>query len=290
MFKQILSVAALATVLVSVSSCKNKTFKKTKDGVEYLIAKDAKGEAAKIGDIIEYHMIVKVGDSLMFNSHDIKELNGKPIQMELQENPMVNKSKDPLEVVKMMSAGDSAVIRVALDSMDLQLYKFAKKTDKLEYQFTMVTIKTKDQFETEKKAKASEQVAIDEKMLAEYFAKNNITAQKTASGLYYIITKPGTGATPTSGQTVKVMYTGKLMDGKTFDSNIDPQFNHTEPFEFPIGKGGVIPGWDEGIALLNKGAKATLFVPSTLAYGAQGNQAIPANSILIFDVELLDFK
>lgn len=290
MFKQILPVAAMATIVVGAASCSgNKTFQKTKDGVEYLIVKDEKGENAKIGDIIEYNMLVKIGDSVMYDSRKMND--NKPVQMALQENPSANKAMDPTEVIKMMSAGDSAVVRVVLDSMARKIYTFAKPTDKLEFQFAMVSIKSKEKFEAEMKEKSAAQAGTDDKIITEYLTKNNITAQKTASGLYYVISKPGTGANVTAGQTVKVMYTGKLLDGKVFDSNIDPQFQHTEPLEFPLGKGNVIPGWDEGIALLNKGAKATLFVPSPLAYGAQGNQGMIApNSILVFDVELIDFK
>jgi FKBP-type peptidyl-prolyl cis-trans isomerase len=290
MFKQILTVAAMATIAFGAASCSgNKTFKKTKDGVEYLIVKDEKGENAKIGDIIEYNMLVKIGDSVMFDSRKMND--NKPVQMALQDNPSANKSMDPTEVIKMMSAGDSAVIRVVLDSMARKIYTFAKENDKLEFQFSMVSIKSKEKFEAEMKQKSAAQAGIDDKLITEYLAKNNITAQKTASGLYYVISQAGTGANATAGQTVKVMYTGKLLDGKVFDSNIDPQFQHPEPLEFPLGKGNVIPGWDEGIALLNKGAKATLFVPSPLAYGAQGNQGMIApNSILIFDVELIDFN
>jgi FKBP-type peptidyl-prolyl cis-trans isomerase FkpA len=290
MFKQILPVAAMATVLVGAASCSgNKTFKKTKDGVEYLIVKDEKGPNAKIGDILEYHMTVKIGDSVMFDSRKMND--GKPVEMPLQDNPSATKTMDPTEVIKMLSAGDSAVIRVELDSMARKVYSFAKPTDKLEFQFSMVSVKSKEQYEADMKSKSAAQVGIDESALTEYFSKNGLTPQKTASGLYYIITKPGTGANPTNGQNVKVMYTGKLLNGELFDSNIDPQFQHTEPLEFPLGKGNVIPGWDEGIGLLNKGGKATLFVPSTLAYGAQSpSPKIPANSVLIFDVELIDFK
>lgn len=290
MFKQILPAAAMATVLIGAVSCKdNKTFKKTKDGVEYLIVKDEKGENAKMGDIIEYNMVVKIGDSIMFDSR--KMMDNKPVQMALQENPNATKSMDPTEVITMLSAGDSAVIRVELDSTARKMYSFAKPTDKLEFQFLMVSVKSKAQVDADMKAKSAAQVGIDDKLLAEYFTKNGITPQKTASGLYYVISKPGAGANPTAGQLVKVMYTGKLLDGTVFDSNIDPQFQHTEPLEFPLGKGQVIPGWDEGISLLNKGAKATLFVPSPLAYGVDGRQpTIPSNAILIFDVELVDFK
>ena len=86
-------------------------------------------------------------------------------------------------------------------------------------------------------------------------------------------------------------YTGKLMNGTLFDSNVDPKFNHVEPFSFPLGRGRVIRGWDEGIGYLKVGEKATLYIPSHMAYGANPpTDAIPPFSTLIFDVELVEIK
>lgn len=290
MYKQILSVAAMATILAGASSCKsNGGFKKTKDGVEYNIVKDEPGTPAKFGDIIQCHYVIKIGDSIMVDSRKIN--NGEPLEMPLQENPGANKSTDPTAVFIMLSAGDSAVIRTEIDSMARKQLPFAKPTDKIEFQFKMVSVKTKEQYEADMKAKSAAQVGVDDKILTDYFAKNGITAQKTPNGLYYVITKPGSGENASTGKMVKVMYTGKTIDGTIFDSNIEKEFGHTDPLEFALGQKQVIAGWDEGIALLNKGAKATLYVPSTMAYGAQSpNPKIPANGILIFDVELLDFK
>jgi peptidyl-prolyl cis-trans isomerase A (cyclophilin A) len=112
-------------------------------------------------------------------------------------------------------------------------------------------------------------------------------AQKTASGLRYVIEKEGTGPNPQKGQTVSVHYAGYLMDGTKFDSSYD----RNEPIEFPLGMGNVIAGWDEGIALLKKGGKAKLIIPSNLAYGERGaGGVIPPNATLVFDVELVDIK
>jgi len=105
--------------------------------------------------------------------------------------------------------------------------------------------------------------------------------QITASGLKYVIIEQGTGPQPKPGDQVTVKYTGKLEDGTVFDSGTIP---------FTLGVGAVIPGWDEGIALLNEGGKATLIIPSELAYGPQGNGPIPPNATLIFDVELQDVQ
>ena len=84
-------------------------------------------------------------------------------------------------------------------------------------------------------------------------------------------------------------YTGKLLIGTPFDSNVDPQFGHVSPFVFALGTGQVIRGWDEGIALFKKGGKGVLYIPSSLAYGERSpGPQIPANSVLIFDVEVVD--
>jgi peptidylprolyl isomerase len=116
----------------------------------------------------------------------------------------------------------------------------------------------------------------------------------TASGLKIIDSKVGTGPTPKSGQTCVMHYTGWLYDesakdhkGKKFDSSVD----RNEPFEFAIGQGNVIAGWDEGVATMKVGGKRTLIIPAQLGYGARGaGGVIPPNATLIFDVELLAVK
>jgi peptidylprolyl isomerase len=113
----------------------------------------------------------------------------------------------------------------------------------------------------------------------------------TASGLQITDIKVGTGATPKTGQICVMHYTGWLyingIKGKKFDSSVD----RGEPFEFPIGRGRVIRGWDEGVATMKVGGKRTLIIPPALGYGASGaGGVIPPNATLIFDVELLAVK
>lgn len=110
---------------------------------------------------------------------------------------------------------------------------------------------------------------------------------KTASGLGIRLTEQTQNEKPKPGDKVKVHYTGTLTNGKKFDSSVD----RGTPFEFQLGKGQVIQGWDEGIALLRKGEKATLTIPPNLGYGDRAmGDAIPAGSTLIFEVELIDFS
>jgi peptidylprolyl isomerase len=113
----------------------------------------------------------------------------------------------------------------------------------------------------------------------------------TASGLQYIDTVVGTGASPKTGQTCVMHYTGWLYNngikGAKFDSSVD----RNEPFEFKIGMRQVIGGWDEGVASMKVGGKRTLIIPPALGYGARGaGGVIPPNAVLMFDVELLGVK
>ena len=113
----------------------------------------------------------------------------------------------------------------------------------------------------------------------------------TPSGLQIIDSKVGTGASPKTGQTCVMHYTGWLYEngakGKKFDSSVD----RGQPFEFPIGTHRVIPGWDEGVATMKVGGKRTLIIPPQLGYGERGaGGVIPPNATLIFDVELLGIK
>jgi FKBP-type peptidyl-prolyl cis-trans isomerase len=122
--------------------------------------------------------------------------------------------------------------------------------------------------------------------LDKYLKEKNITVKPTASGLYFIEKEKGTGTQAVAGKTVKVHYTGTLLNGKKFDSSVD----RGEPFEFSLGKGQVIQGWDEGIALMKVGGKATLIIPSKIGYGERSMGEIPPYSTLVFDVELIEVK
>lgn len=112
-------------------------------------------------------------------------------------------------------------------------------------------------------------------------------AETTPSGLKYIELKEGTGATPKKGQTVVVHYTGTLSDGTKFDSSRDRK----QPFEFKLGQGQVIKGWDEGLSTMKVGGRRQLIIPPDLGYGARGaGGVIPPNATLTFDVELLKIE
>ena len=121
-----------------------------------------------------------------------------------------------------------------------------------------------------------------EKFLTDNKSKEGVKA--TATGLQYKVLKEGSGAQPKPSDTVTVNYRGTLVDGTEFDSS----YKRGQPATFPVG--GVIPGWTEALQLMKVGSKYQLFVPAKLAYGEQGRPGIPPNSLLIFEVELMDVK
>jgi FKBP-type peptidyl-prolyl cis-trans isomerase FklB len=133
-----------------------------------------------------------------------------------------------------------------------------------------------------KEAKRAEsRVADNKKWLDDNGKKDGVTT--TASGLQYQVLAKGTGKQAAMGKTVTVHYVGTMLDGTTFDSSVD----RGEPADFPLNPGGLIQGWLEALPLMKEGDKWKLFIPSDLAYGPQGNQGIPPNSLLIFEVELI---
>jgi FKBP-type peptidyl-prolyl cis-trans isomerase FklB len=135
----------------------------------------------------------------------------------------------------------------------------------------------------QKQAAAGKKNAADsEKFLADNKSKEGV--KTTASGLQFKVLKEGSGAQPKASDTVTVNYRGTLVDGTEFDSS----YKRGQPASFPVG--GVIKGWTEALQLMKVGSKYQLFIPASLAYGEQGRPGIPPNSLLIFEVELIDAK
>ncbi|MDP2387337.1 MAG: FKBP-type peptidyl-prolyl cis-trans isomerase [Bacteroidota bacterium] len=133
-----------------------------------------------------------------------------------------------------------------------------------------------------KKNKSKTQKEEDEKIIKQYIADHNLSATATGTGLYYVMTSQGTGTQPTISSTVTVAYRGYLTNGNSFDQS------GASGATFPLQS--VIKGWQEGIPLYKKGGKGVLLIPSELGYGSKTQNKIPANSVLIFDVELLNVQ
>lgn len=146
------------------------------------------------------------------------------------------------------------------------------------FAISMFTISTLSSCEGEQQQNV-DWVSVDDKIIQDYLKENNIDAVKHASGIYYRITTEGNGQHPNGTSIVLANYTGYLTDGTVFDSG--------ESVEFSLSR--VIQGWQIGIPLLSKGGSGQLFIPSYLGYGSRPQTGIPRNSVLIFDVDLINF-
>ncbi|WP_243517080.1 MULTISPECIES: FKBP-type peptidyl-prolyl cis-trans isomerase [unclassified Candidatus Cardinium] len=172
------------------------------------------------------------------------------------------------------------------------------KEDELLTSMKLDKIMTDAEYKQMLETRRATQLAKDKELITSYLAKHHMEASSTESGLFYIIDQPSDGTPVVKNKTVKVHYTGRLLDGSIFDTSLEevakannrynPQRSYS-PLAFPVGVGLVIPGWDEGLLLLKKGEKARFFIPSALAYGERGAPPlIPKNAILLFEVEVLD--
>ncbi len=293
----ILWLAALMVSAAFLTACNNNTtgkWKTTDDGLKYKFYEQNKeGNLPAEGDYVTVEMIYRTPDSTLFNSSKL------PQPMEL---PMVKSvhQGDIYEGLYMMHVGDSATFECNADSVFQKLFRYRTVPKNLQgvksifFDVKLVKLTPKaEKLKEEQKAQQEhmEQMkknkAEEAGKLKKYLADNNITVAPTADSLFIVITKKGSGPKPKVGDMVKVHYTGYLLDGTKFDSSVD----RGKPFEFQLGKGRVIKGWDEGIAALNKGAKAKLIMPSKLAYGNRGaGGIIGPYSPLVFDVELIDFS
>ncbi len=131
--------------------------------------------------------------------------------------------------------------------------------------------------------KEEDRTEIEKKLIEDYIAQNELNAMSTPSGLYYVIFEPGTSQRPTSTSVVTVHYTGRLLNGTVFDSTHD----FGQPIEISLSQ--VIAGWREGLQLFGRGGEGQLIIPSRLGYGSTALPGIPANSVLVFDIHLIDF-
>ncbi|MDX2359684.1 MAG: FKBP-type peptidyl-prolyl cis-trans isomerase [Crocinitomicaceae bacterium] len=131
-----------------------------------------------------------------------------------------------------------------------------------------------------KEDNSAEQAAADDAKIQQYISDHGLTATPTGSGLYVVIDNPGFGASCNSNSDVKVAYTGYYTDGINFDQSL------ASGIVFNLQ--GVIQGWTEGIPYFNEGGSGTLLIPSALGYGSSGSGSVPANAVLIFDIELIE--
>ncbi len=301
--KSWLFVMATATLF---SCSQQQEFKKGEEGLEYKIISDEKGNKINRGEFMELEVT-------QFRSRGGKDSILQDTRKTQPYFEALDSASMPPAYFKILSqvhSGDSLVIRILTDSAFKknieQMPAIFKKGD-----YLLTAIKIKNIYKTKADADKARAAAMavaesksvehqklqfvkDDAEIQNYLKKNNINAVKGSEGTYVQIITPGTGNNIDTSVVAKVFYTGKTLAGVTFDSNVDTSFHHMDPFlvnmtSDPSLGSNVINGWKDGLKLLNKGAKAKMYIPSTLAYGEQGaGEKILPNSILIFDIEIAD--
>ena len=260
----------------------------TETGMFIIQNKKGKGKMPKDGDIMSFDFSVSlINGEVLYDSKQA----GRPMEAE-KGKPFDTEGFS--EGLNTLRVGDEAVFVVPskLAFKEQGRPGIIQPYTSLVYGVTLNSVKTKAEHEKEQAAQKAKAEAETAKLqsqeavtIANYIKENNITVAPTESGLYFIETAEGTGEQAASGDKVKVHYHGTLLDGTKFDSSYD----RDSPFEFTLDRGQVIKGWDEAIAMMKVGGKATIIVPSNIAYGARARGGvIHAYAPLKFDVELLE--
>jgi len=294
-------------ILMIASGCNEQKFKKDKDGTEYKLIRNSNGQKALAGNFMEvdYIAIYKGDhkDSVLFSS--VEASQPRFIPYDTVQLPAYFKE---------VHEGDSLVLRQSTDSLIKygQAAPFMKKGEYIYQTFKIRKIlPNKEAVDSVQKAflpaakkyhvkKAIENVEntiatndslvkADDKIIQDYMAKNNLKGTKTKWGTYVVIERPGTGPMIGDTDVAVVNYTGRTFNDSTFDSNTDPKFGHPQPLFVDMSEYRVIPGWIDGLKLMQKGSKGKILVPSYLGYGKNGAPPrIAPNSNLVFDVEVTD--
>ncbi len=295
----IMTVAALG-----FAAC-NGGFKKGPSGLLYSIHNDVKGDSIKEGDFISLNIIAKTdGDSVLYNSYDLD----RPSQTFV---PKPVYDGDLFYAIKMLNLGDSATIKIDLDSAEK---KGQPRPQGIKGKYVIYTVKIEDvihkdsskqeefqaKIETFFKAEGEKAKKAEVTKVKKFIEDNKLKPTQFPSGLQIATITEGKGEQPVTGDSVQVNYTGKLVSGKVFDTSLEAvakKENIFNPARAPyttlnliIGKGNVIPGFDEGVLQMKKGGKTTLIIPSSLGYGEQGMQGgmIGPFTPLIFEIELVN--
>ncbi len=292
---KILIIAIAATTFAITSCSKHKGYKESDNGLFYKFYNQGeKGQKPQMGDVLTLNLMYKTDkDSVLENTKE----RPQPFMIILREPEFKG---DLYEGLAMMHKGDSASFIIKGDSFFLVTAKLQKLPEiitnetNLIFEVKLVDIKPKAIFEKEMqeaRAKFEEEMLkrkdLEKTEIDNFLKANKITTKPTKNGLYYVEVEKGKGQKAENGKTVFVHYTGKFLDGKVFDSSV----GQPQPFQFVIGQGQVIKGWEEGIALMSKGGKAKLIIPSILGYGEKGYaDAILPFTPLHFEVELIDIK
>jgi FKBP-type peptidyl-prolyl cis-trans isomerase FkpA len=267
--------------------CENADYIRNEDGLIYRIINAGEGEKITHKTYLKIHQSMEVGDSVFYSTF------GKIPSYGLFDS-LPNPTHDFLDIIDQMRVGDSAIIIRSVDTLSkrgaLQLNDVFRKGGKMKVKIKILALyDTEDQLQEDRQREFEAYKKREIEELATWLEKQNIKGfRKAPEGVFIKTENEGSGIKVDSTMQVTVNYTGSLLNGTVFDSNVDSTFEHVEPFKFAVGLRQVIEGWDIALKNMKVGEKAKIYIPSLLAYGMQGSGSkIPPYSHLMFDVEVL---
>ncbi|MEM1319129.1 MAG: FKBP-type peptidyl-prolyl cis-trans isomerase [Bacteroidota bacterium] len=264
-------------------------------GVAYLIDKTGKGRKPQAGDYVVLSYTGRFLNGEVFDQSDAND----PFVFQLGYRQVIKGweaglpffnvgSKGRLFIPPAMAYGKrGAGTRIPPNTPLIFEIELLRIMNFEEYDRYMVELEEKERQSYEQHQQ--KQFTQDKKIIQQYAISNKLRTKRTPSGLSYVITKKGKGPKAKGGDLLSVHYEGHLTDGSTFDSSFGKK-----PYEFPLARGKVIPGWDEGLTHFSKGSEGWLLIPSKLAYGPRAIEeddiSIPANSVLVFKIKVVDIQ
>ena len=268
----------LTMAAIAFAAC-NKKSEITDSGIEYTILFDDENER-----------MVQKGDMLLVNLRMAAESNDSVLLETFSTNsPRYIPADDPSlsTLFYMLSKGDSVDLFLSADTLFQKTFgtktpESFKAGERIHFVIKLVDVFTQEEIAKKENEQVDNYKRQDDSTLSVYVSQQ-ANVQKTASGLMYIVVEPGKGKQAKKGDKVSMLYTGYLLNGDVFDENQ----NREKPFEFSLGLGQVIPGWDEGVAMMKEGGKYKFIIPWNLAYGDQNVGPIAPYSSLVFDVEMV---
>lgn len=299
-----ISIAVIALLIVMAGCDQSKT-KKTPNGMEYTVIKAGDGVLPKVGEIVVFHFTMKDSkDSVWQETYK----GGFPTAVMIADTSQRKTENGMVQMFRELSKGDSLKVEMPVkkffaDIVGGPVPPTIDSTLKIAYYIAVTEITDREKYMAKQKEMMEKQQTVqfakDTVAIDKFLAEKAITAQKTESGIRYVITQPGAGSNATTGQNAKVNYTGYLLDGKHFDTSVkaiaqekglyDQRREPYTPFDVVVDRSNVIKGWHDALKVMNKGSKATFYIPSTLGYGPQrASEVIAENSILVFDIEMID--
>lgn len=296
-------------LLLLCMACSNE--KETPSGLKFTLLRKGDGIKLDSGKYLVLSMIFKDGKDSVWN--DTRK-NGMPAVIQMQ--PSIPKGDAVMEAIMMMSKGDSVTFKISAKTLFEKTFRnpippSVDSASSFTFNIGLEDVLNQEQVQKRQEEMVAkqnqdyvkqqeQQLALDIETIDNFLKEKGITAEKTDSGLRYIITKPGKGENAKPGQSATINYSGYLLNGKFFDSSIESvaRLNNVftdgrtyEPYTVVVDAGSVIKGWEEVMKLMNKGSKITVYIPSTLAYGNQRrSEEIIENSILVFDMEMVEIK